>query len=78
LDSTGKWQLVAKDPKVEAIKPKSSLRLAATYELKARGIHYFITADDSPGADDYRDDPAAWGLTQAASGYGIRIYRVTL
>jgi hypothetical protein len=76
LDASGKWSLVAKDPKIDSVQPKSSIRLAATYEMKARGIHYFVVGDDSYGADDFRDDPAAWGLTQVATGYGIRIYKV--
>jgi hypothetical protein len=77
LDAAGKWTLMAKDPKAETVEPKTSLRLAATYELKARGIHYFVVGDDNYGADDFRDDPEAWGLTQVGSGYGIRIYKVT-
>jgi hypothetical protein len=77
LDASGKWTLVAKNPKVETVEPKSSIRRAATYELKAHGIHYFVVGDDNYGADDFRDDPEAWGLTQVGSGYGIRIYKVT-
>jgi hypothetical protein len=77
LDGSGHWTLVAKNPKVDTVQPKSSIRLAATYELKAHGIHYFLVGDDDFGSEDFRDDPGAWGLTQVASGYGIRIYRVT-
>jgi hypothetical protein len=77
LDSSGKWVLLAKDPKaVLADRSHYSLRRAATYEMKARGIHYFLIGDDSFGADDIRDDPGAWGLAEVASGYGIRIYKV--
>jgi hypothetical protein len=76
LDDNGKWVLTAKNPKVTAFQPGPSLRLEATYEMKARGLHYFLVGDSDYGADDFRDDPAAWGLTQAASGYGIRIYKV--
>jgi hypothetical protein len=77
LDRSGKWALVAKNPKAETVEPKVSIRLAATYELKAHGIHYFVVGDDNYGADDFRDDPEAWGLRQVGSGYGIRIYKVT-
>lgn len=77
LDSNGKWVFLAKGPKVVgADHDKYSLRRAATYEMKARGIHYFLVGDDSFGANDIRDDPGAWGLVELASGYGIRIYRV--
>lgn len=77
LDQGGTWRVLAKDPKADlADRSHYSIRLAATYELKARGIHYLLVGDDYSGVDDIRDDPAAWGLTQAASGYGIRIYKV--
>ena len=75
-DASGEWVPVAKNPKVSALLLKSSLRLAAMYELKAHGLHYLLVGDSDYGADDFRDDPEAWGLKQIASGYGIRIYKV--
>jgi hypothetical protein len=76
LNVSGRWELVAKNPKAAAVQPKFSIRLAATYEMKAHGLHYFLVGDSDFGADDFREDPEAWGLTQVASGYGIRIYKV--
>ena len=77
LGSSGKWVLLARDPKaVLADRGNYSLRRAATYEINARGIHYLLTGDDDFRADDIRDDPEAWGLTEVASGDGIRIYKV--
>jgi hypothetical protein len=77
LDSNGKWVRLAQDPKVAAADHETySLRRAATYEMKARGIHYLVIGEDSFGADDIRDDPGAWGLAEVASGYGIRIFKV--
>jgi hypothetical protein len=80
-DASSEWVLLARNPKASALLskfslPKSSLRLAATYEMKAHGLHYFLVGDSDYGADDFRDDPEAWGLMQVASGYGIRIYKV--
>jgi len=76
MDSTGKWAMLAKDPKtVLADRTNYSLRQAATYEINARGIHYLLTGDDL-ASNDIRDDPEAWGLTQVASGFGIQIYKV--
>ena len=77
LDVSGKWVTLAKDHKTNAAdRSHYSLRLAATYEMKARGIHYLLIGDDYLGADDIEDDPEAWGLTRVASGYSIRVYRV--
>jgi hypothetical protein len=78
LDASGKWAVLAKNPQVSVAKHDDySLRLAATYEMKARGLHYLSIGDDFPGANDFADDPEAWGLTAVAAGYGIRLYKVT-
>ena len=78
MDSNGQWLTLAESPKTNlADRTNYSLRLAATYEMQARGIHYLLVADDYPGTGDIEDDPQAWGLTLAASGYGIRLYKLT-
>jgi hypothetical protein len=78
LDASGHWVRLSKDPELTASNHKDySLRLAATYEMKARGLHYLLIGDNYPGAADFQDDPEAWGLTEVASGYGIQIYKVT-
>jgi hypothetical protein len=69
---------VAHDPKaVLADRSKYSLRRAAISEINARGIHYILVGDDNFVAEDFRDDPEAWGLTEVASGDGILLYKVT-
>ncbi len=78
MDASGQWMVLARNPKTDgADRSHYSMRLAATYEIKARGIHYLLVGDDYLGSDDIADDPEAWGLTQAAAGYGIRIYKVS-
>jgi hypothetical protein len=62
-------------PVVSAIEPPPSIRQAATYEMARRGIHYLLIHDSDPIADDIRDDPDGWGLTEIASGYGVRLYQ---
>ena len=47
----------------------------ATYEMAQRGIHYLLIHDSDPIAEDIRDDPDGWGLTEIASGYGVRLYQ---
>ena len=78
LDASGKWVALAKNPQMSVANHNDySLRLAATYEMKARGLHYLSIGDDFVGASEFADDPEAWGLTQVAAGYGIRLYKVT-
>jgi hypothetical protein len=55
---------------------RASLRLAATAELKAHGIHYLLIKPDNPGADDMRRYPAYWGLDVAGSLGDVRLYHI--
>ena len=72
----GSWVTLSDHP-VESRQPiRVSLRLAATAELKARGIHYVLIKPDNPGADDLRRYPAAWGLTLAGSLGDARLFHI--
>jgi Dolichyl-phosphate-mannose-protein mannosyltransferase len=65
------------DHPVESKQPiRASLRLAATAELKARGIHYLAIKPDNPGANDLRRYPAYWGLTLAGTSGDVRLFRI--
>jgi hypothetical protein len=78
MNPDGTWVELPRSMKTDlADRSKYSFRLAATYEMKARGIHYLLVGDDYFGAGDIEDDPEAWGLQMAAVGYGIRLYKVT-
>jgi hypothetical protein len=72
----GSWVTLSDHP-VESRQPiRASLRLAATAELKARGIHYVLIKPDNPGADDLRRYPAAWGITLAGSLGDARLFHI--
>jgi hypothetical protein len=77
MNEAGQWTAIAGDPVAKAIDPAPNIRHSATYELKARGIHYLLMHDGDFGADDIQGDPEGWGLTPIAAGYGIRLYRVS-
>ena len=65
------------DQPVQSRQPiRASLRLAATAELKARGIHYLLIKPENPGADDLRRYPAFWGLTVAGSVGDVRLFHI--
>jgi hypothetical protein len=68
---------LAQNSMVSEIDPPESIRHAATYEMRQRGIHYLLIHDADPQAEDIRDDPDGWGLTELAAGYGIRLYRAS-
>jgi hypothetical protein len=76
MGADGGWVTLADHP-VESRRPiRASLRLAATAELKARGIHYLLVKPDNPGADDLRRYPAFWGLTVAGSVGDVRLFHI--
>jgi hypothetical protein len=76
MGADGKWATLTDRP-VQTRQPiRSSLRLAATAELKARGIHYVLIKPDNPGGNDYRRYPAAWGLTLAGSMGDARLFHI--
>jgi hypothetical protein len=77
LDSgTGSWTVIAREPKVTAIKPDPNIRRYATRELKERGVRFVLVPDDYSGAFDFRGDPEGWGMELVTAGYGARLYRI--
>jgi Dolichyl-phosphate-mannose-protein mannosyltransferase len=76
MGADGSWVTLSDRP-VESRQPISvSLRLAATAELKARGIDYLVVKPDNPGANDFRRYPAAWGLAVAGAAGDVRLFRI--
>lgn len=53
-----------------------SFRRAAVLELARRGVHYLLIFDDDWSADDFRDDPEAWGLTAIARASNGTLFKV--
>ena len=76
MDADGRWRLLADHFEEQPMRPRGSLRRAATYELHQRGVDYILIHDGDYGADDYRDDPEAWALTVAAKAGGATLYKV--
>lgn len=76
MGGDGAWVTLSDHP-VESRQPiRASLRLAATAELKARGIHYLVIKPENPGANDLRRYPAYWGLTVAGSVGDVRLFHI--
>jgi hypothetical protein len=76
MGTDGQWTTVSDHPTMTTHPIRSSLRMAATAELKARGIQYVEIRPGDPDADDYFRYPAAWGLTLAGQESGARLYRI--
>lgn len=72
----GQWTTVADAPR-ESVRPNhTSLRQAATAELKARGIRYLLITDDDIGAKDFLAYPKLWGMKSLAQQGRARLYYI--
>jgi hypothetical protein len=76
MGTDGKWTTVSDHPVASPHPIRTSLRMAATAELKARGISYVWVRSGDPDADDFFHYPAAWGLVLAGQEGGGRLYRI--
>jgi hypothetical protein len=76
MGADGAWVTLSDKPMESRQAIRTSLRLAATAELKARGIHYLVIKPENPGANDLRRYPAYWGLTVAGSVGDVRLFRI--
>jgi hypothetical protein len=62
MDSQGKWVAISDQP-VESINLiRTNLRLAASSELKARGIHYVFVEKTDYRAEDFQMYTRLWGM----------------
>lgn len=75
-DASGAWTTLSDRPAESLRAIRASLRMAATAELKARGIHYLVVTPGDPGADDLRRYPSYWGLKLVGSSGGTLLYRI--
>jgi dolichyl-phosphate-mannose-protein mannosyltransferase len=76
MGADGMWVTLSDQP-VQSRQPiRASLRLAATAELKARGINYLLVKPDNPGADDMRRYPTFWGIKLVGSVADVRLFHI--
>jgi len=76
MGSDGQWATVSDHPVISVHSIRTSLRIAAMAELKARGIQYVWVRPGDPGADDFFRYPGAWGLSLAGQQDGGSLYRI--
>ncbi len=76
LTEAGQWAAVPGAP-LETDEPEpADLRRAATLALRERGIGFILVRDSDAPADDMRNSPGRWGLTEVGNSHGIRLYRI--
>jgi hypothetical protein len=75
-DGQGGWTTLVDKFTERSMQIHGSTRRAAAYELRARGIHYVLIWDTDWGADDFKDDPEAWGFEIVAMTPRATLYRI--
>ena len=76
MNASSQWGPVAAKQEEHDLKPPKWLRRAATAELHSKGVNYILIRDDGYGAQDFLDDPDAWGLKILARTPLATLYQV--
>jgi hypothetical protein len=76
MNPAGQWEPLASDALQFTLTPETSLRFAATSELRAQGVRYILVRDNEPGADVYAQDPSSWNFSIAGRTEGVTIYKI--
>ncbi len=76
MSSRGQWEPIAAKREEHDLKPPQWLRRAATAELHSKGVNYILIRDTGYGAQDFLDDPDAWGLKILARTALATLYQV--
>ena len=76
MDEAGKWAAVSSEPLETRTAMNVNLRLAASSELKARGVRYVLISKDDIGAADYRRYGSLWGLKPVGEVAFWRLYYI--
>ena len=76
MNAQGQWQKIADQFEIQSHVFRGSIRRQATYEMHRRGVDYLLAMDSAWGADDFRDDPASWGLEVIGRSSHATLYKV--
>ena len=76
MGTDGRWTAISDHPGLFVHPIRTSLRMAASAELKARGVRYVLIKPGDPGADDFFRYPEAWGMSLAGKMGDAHLYRI--
>ena len=77
MDVSGKWHTLTAHPSEIWAGPTSDLRRPAIQALLSRGVRFLLVSPGAFGANDFRDNPGAWGIRPVGGTDGTRLYRLT-
>lgn len=76
MDGSGKWSTISNQPSEQDRPITVSLRLAASAELKARGVRYVLVNKDDIRSEDFRRYAALWGMQCVGESGTSRLYYI--
>jgi hypothetical protein len=74
MNARGEWCPLTVRRSTSSHAVRDNLRQASIRTLVARGIHYLLVTPGAFGANDFNDNPAAWGIELLAESGGRRLY----
>ena len=74
MDTSGQWRDLAARSSVVPARIMGDLREEAVRQLLARGISYLLVTPGAFGANDFSENPAAWGIRMIGEAGGARLY----
>jgi len=72
----GQWVRLSDNPEETAERVHYSLRRAATYELKARGVRFLLIDDSDLRAHDFRAYSQLWGIEKIGEAGSRKLYYI--
>jgi hypothetical protein len=77
LNQRGEWIPISDSPEQFDAEAPGGMRMAAMYELKARGFHYLLVNRTDPMGEDMFRYPSFWGVkTIATARNGTGLFRI--
>jgi hypothetical protein len=76
MDANGSWRDLPARPNVDDAHITGHPRVDAIRELVAHDIHYLLVTPGAYGANEFNENPAAWGIQEAGEAEGARLYRL--
>ncbi|MEO8025063.1 MAG: glycosyltransferase family 39 protein [Bryobacteraceae bacterium] len=75
-DASGAWRVLSDKFELKIVEPPVELRRAAMREVRTHGIDYLLFAEGDFGAEDFLEDPEAWGVKFVAEKNRSRLYKI--
>jgi hypothetical protein len=74
MDARGEWGTLAVQRSTSSLRIRNDIRQASVRALVASGVHYLLVTPGAFGANDFNDNPGAWGIELLGESGGSRLY----